>query len=68
LEEIIAKAVKNKTTADDDEKRVRKIGRKMNGLLYGLRLYLQWNAWGPSRSEAIISGLPPSPYLDHLID
>jgi hydroxymethylglutaryl-CoA lyase len=67
LDGVVDKAVKNKTSADDDEKTVRKTKKKMHGLINSLRLYLQWNQWGPSRSESIISGLPPSPKLAELI-
>ena len=40
----------------------------LRGLLSGLRNYLRWKAWAPSRSETIISDIPPSPHLRHLID
>jgi len=35
----------------------------MKGMLGGIRNYLRWNAWGPSRTESILSDLPPSPEL-----
>ncbi len=39
----------------------------MAALLHGLRNYLRWNAWGPARSESIMSDIPPSPHLKDLL-
>lgn len=35
----------------------------MKALLTGLRSYLRWRTWAPSRAETLLSGLPPSPHL-----
>ena len=39
----------------------------MYALLHGLKNYLHWKAWGPARSEAILSDIPPSPHLKDLL-
>lgn len=65
LDELIDLAVKS--SAPEDEKSERRAYRNMEGLLRGLVYYLQTRSWGPHRSEAIISGVPPSPHLAHLI-
>jgi len=39
----------------------------MSALLHGLQNYIRWNAWGPARSESIVSDIPPSPHLKELL-
>jgi hydroxymethylglutaryl-CoA lyase len=38
------------------------------GFIHGVATYLRIRAWAPSRSETILSDLPPSPHLAHLLD
>jgi len=52
----------------EDEKQERRLRGNTEGLLRGTVNYLRWKAWGPHRSESIISGIPPSPFLEHLLD
>jgi hypothetical protein len=38
------------------------------GFIHGIATYLRIRAWAPARSETIMSDLPPSPHLAHLLD
>jgi len=63
---LVDQIVANKKPADEQaETRLR---GNMEGMLRGMVNYLRWKAWGPHRSESIISGVPPSPHLAHLVD
>jgi isopropylmalate/homocitrate/citramalate synthase len=66
LQELIEQAIRHNSPADEkEEKRLRS---NVEALLRGVANYLRWRAWGPARSESIISGLPPSPFLEDLLD
>ncbi|NOZ86713.1 MAG: pyruvate carboxyltransferase [Deltaproteobacteria bacterium] len=66
LSSLVDEATK-KVSAFSDEP-VERIYGNMQGLLSGLAKYLKWRAWAPSRSETLLSGVPPSPNLKDLIE
>ena len=43
------------------------VRRKVNMSLDSLVGYLKMRRWGYARSETIVAGPPPSPYLQHLL-
>jgi len=66
LEGLVDAATKLNT--DEGAASQEHLRNNMAALLQGLGNYLRWNAWGPSRSESIISDIPPSPHLKDLLD
>jgi hypothetical protein len=66
IAELVDKAVAHGKPGD--EKQEKRMRGNMEGMLHALVSYLRWQAWGPHRSEAIISGVPPSPFLEYLLD
>ena len=62
IPDLVDKAVAAKRPGDD------RLRGNMEGMLRGMVNYLRWQAWGPHRSESIISNVPPSPFLAHLLN
>ncbi len=60
MEEAAAFAIK------PDEEKPDKVKRNLNTSLQSLVGFLQRRRFGYARSESIVAGPPPSPYLDHL--
>jgi len=65
LERLVDAATKQ--NADADSAAEEHLRQNMAALLHGLQNYLRWNAWGPARSESILSDIPPSPHLRDLL-
>jgi hydroxymethylglutaryl-CoA lyase len=65
LDGLVDKATKLKTVEGSAAQE--HLRDNMAALLHGLKNYLRWKTWGPSRSESIISDIPPSPHLKDLL-
>jgi hydroxymethylglutaryl-CoA lyase len=47
---------------------VEKARTVMHGLLHSVQFYLEGGMWGFCRAETLVNGVPPSPYLQHLLE
>lgn len=53
--------------AESKDKPVDKARKIMGNLICSTQFYLQEGVWGFERSETLLNGVPPSPYLQHLL-
>ena len=65
LDEMIDEATKR--FAADTEKPEEKARKVMANLLPSVQFYLEGGMWGFARSETLVNGVPPSPFLRHLL-
>ncbi len=66
LEELVDLATRS--CSEEGSAAEENLRNNMAALLHGLQRYLSWNAWGPARSESILSDIPPSPHLRELLE
>ena len=64
---LVSQAAEFQLSKPDMKGKPERIHRNMETLLHSVKGYLVTNMWGYPRSESIVSGVPPSPFLDKLL-
>lgn len=65
IEPLVDKALQAQSA---DPAAAANLRNNLAGFIHGVATYLRIRAWAPSRSETILSDVPPSPHLKHLLD